>query len=237
MRKTKYLALTMLACATLLTGCGSKYNLTETQSDMVAEYAAQILLKYSPQYEEVTDSLEATTGGQEEDITTQAPASTVQQDTTSEEEPKENEQVEYVKDISDLFGFKDMGVTYNKYEFTTSYPKQSSQDVFTYVNASEDSKLLVVEFTITNKGNQKQTYDFLKKEVSYQLKYNDERGVAPMLTMLRDDMTTMKVTLAGKKKTKGVLVFEMSDKYAKNTKSLVLSATTDGVTKDISILP
>ena len=64
----------MIACATLLTGCGSKYNLTETQSDMVAEYAAQILLKYSPQYEEVTDSLEATTGGQEEDITTQAPA-------------------------------------------------------------------------------------------------------------------------------------------------------------------
>ena len=86
-------------------------------------------------------------------------------------------------------------------------------------------------------GNQKQTYDFLKKEVSYQLKYNDERGVAPMLTMLRDDMTTMKVTLASKKKTKGVLVFEMSDKYAKNAKSLVLSATTDGVTKDISILP
>lgn len=147
MKKGKVLGLLAMS-AVLLTGCvDSMPELTAEQSEIIAEYAAGLLLKYSSNYnykiaseEEVAAALAAaeqevsepeteqaaeTDSGQPEDETGQQEAVSPETE-TAEAEPEQQVQLAADLDFAAELGIDDLIIRYQSFEICSSFPQDNS---------------------------------------------------------------------------------------------------------------
>ena len=166
MKKGKALCLLTMS-AVLLTGCvDSMPELTKEQSGMIAEYAASLLLKYSPNYnykivseEELAAAKASEQASEQEQMESQ-----MEEETAAVEEPQtengmqgsEDQQTvaeistETVLSSSDVdiaseLGIEDITIKYKSYELCDSYPQDKTG--FS-VSAAQGKKLLVIHFDL-----------------------------------------------------------------------------------------
>ena len=160
MKKGKVLVFLAMSAA-LLTGCvDSMPELTAEQSDIIAEYAAGLLLKYSSNYnykiasdEEVAAAMAARQEVAEPET---QPETEMEQQTedepsqgtpSSETQPAESEsgteQVQFVADLDFAaeLGIDDLIIRYQSFEICSSYPQNNSGF---RVDAAQGKKLLVI---------------------------------------------------------------------------------------------
>lgn len=232
-RKMKRKICAVLCAATvLLTGCGA-LDLTDRESDLISEYAATMLLKYSSTYqpklqEEViettpaiyspTTTVDFTQNGQSGQTTSNVPVST--------EAP--------AKTLSEALGVAQDGfqVEYAGYEITTIYP--SSGDAYFAMRATQNKRLLVMKFQITNHSGQEKECDILSGERSYRCRINDTERFGAQLTMLLDDMASFKEVFAAGETKQVVLVFQVPAEYEGTITSLNLTVRGDDETNSYS---
>lgn len=233
----------------LMTGCVDHMpEMTQEQSDLIAEYAADLLLKYSPNYEyRLADEqllVEASTEIFTEEITqveTEEETTTEQQSQEKEsihvetdievtQEAEEVQETQTEKEITDvtevnlaeLFGMDGLKISYDSYEVCTSYPNKPESSGFT-VSAAEDGALLIVHFTVENVSNEEIRCDLFESGVDLSLDVNNSGSQSVMNTLLTNDITTFIETMDASEKQEIVTVLEISADEEIETLNMTIS--------------
>ena len=246
MKLKKFIGVFVSVCMlTMFGGCYEPLDITESEMDMVAEYAAGVLIKHGTQ---ATDIL-LDRAEQEEAfaaMATPTPRPTIAPSQREENVPEEGGEdlaPEATKkpvatevpdntdltmqDLTDLMGKKDFFFRYKGYKATTLY--QGSGDLF--AASGEGKQLVVIEFDITNQSDSGATLGMNKgasKEFVYTLRAGG-KTIRPSLTLLNEDLYTSysNTFAAGETKT-GVLVFECDKKMSLANMTLTILRSVEG---------
>lgn len=225
MRRNRIVALVIALSMLSLNGCMSVGDLTEKQSDFVAEYSAGLLLRYSDRYErrlltkeqlekqgiEPTAEVSPTPMVSAEPTAT-APEADATNDSGEEPEATAIPNVE-MNEIYQLDGIK---VRYDSYEFANKYG--SSQ-----IRAEDGETLLIVSFEVKNVSGKTKKVNLMKRTgITYTLDV-DGHEYQPGISILENGgMNQLLTTLKPGKKEKAVLIYRM-DQERKTASSITLS--------------
>lgn len=201
MKKGKIIGVLAIS-ACMLTGCiDSMPDMTEEQSELVAEYAADMLLKYSPNYhyriadEEEVASAEAEMETSQEEETMQEesqPSQDLSQTGSGETvsvgaETSVEDGAEY--DLAAFFGMDQFSIMYASCEVTDAYPNAESGVGFS-VTAPQGYNLLVLHFDVENLGEEAAQCDLFDQISKVSVNVNDAGYVQALSTLLTNDLTT-----------------------------------------------
>ena len=262
MKMKKYIGGLLGACAlTVFAGCYEPLDLTDSEMDMVAEYAASVLVEHGTKTTEtlldrkeqedawaalatptprppITQIQEEETdddANKNEDGTT--PAVTTQAVTTPEAKPTPTAVPDNTKqtmqDLSKLMGNGKFEFNYTGFESTVFY--QGSGGLFT---AAEDGKQLVVlQFDVKNTAGKEAKLVLNKgneKALTYTLRVGN-KTIRPSLTLLEEDFcTSYEVSYKAGETKKCVLVFECAKDLSLDSMVLTVLKETEG--KEDSVL-
>lgn len=233
--KKLWCLLTVSMMAFALTGCGT--DLTNRETRVIAEYAADLLLKYDKNYQERLEeesSEDVLTETTEMVVVTTETASDTEAepdaDTTegTEEAVSETEApapIESISDIAEVVGLEGISVQYNRCMFLDRYPSLDQDGMFIYLEADPGYKLVVLKFDIVNHTQESQTVNLLDAGLDYQLVLNETKAAKPMLTILMDDLGTYQAVIPANEEQAAVLVFQMSESLTNDIQSLNLKVT------------
>ncbi len=243
----------LIACGIFVTtGCGQVIDLTDEENHLIAEYAAELLLKYDRNYDtrynpdELEDTTETMT---ETDATTEATTevvSTTEAATTEQDAPADGQTTqaqpvtdEAVKedigatvdsdfDIAAFVGESRISVRYAYYMVVDSYPSYDQDGMYIEVQAPEGYKLLVLKFEVENKTNEDQAVDLYNKDVNYNIVVDNSRTTKQMLTILADGLYTYDKTIQASSREETVLLYTVSDSVANKWTDLKLQVKYGG---------
>jgi hypothetical protein len=217
---------------------------------MISEYAAGLLLKYSPNYnykivseDELEVALAAMQPIEEEQTQEQPEIETSETPETEAEQPQDtsgNETEEGVTetdladsdtvvqniddDLASLLGIEDVTLKYNSYEICDSYPKNNSG--FT-VSAAQGRKLLVVHFDLENSTGEKINCSLFDYSLKVRFTLNESSTVSALSTMLPNEMMSYMDSLDAGGTDDVVAVAEISDSYTDDLTGLSIQITSD----------
>lgn len=243
----------LIACGIFVTtGCGQVIDLTDEENHLIAEYAAELLLKYDRNYdtrynpdelEDTTETMtetDATTEATTEMVTT-TEAATTEQDAPADGQTTQAQPVtdEAVKedigatvdsdfDIAAFVGESRISVRYAYYMVVDSYPSYDQDGMYIEVQAPEGYKLLVLKFEVENKTNEEQAVDLYNKDVNYNIVVDNSRTTKQMLTILADDLYTYDKTIQASSREEAVLLYTVSDSVANKWTDLKLQVKYGG---------
>ncbi|MDE7479096.1 MAG: hypothetical protein K2M91_14350 [Lachnospiraceae bacterium] len=247
MKKGKVLGLFAMS-AMLLTGCvDAMPELTTEQSDIIAEYAAGLLLKYSSNYNykivsdkevaaamaELQENIEPETEKETEEETDKAQTEDdVNQNTSpsevqTEEQETETEQIQFVTDLDFAaeLGIDDLIIRYQSFELCNSYPQNNSG--FS-VDAAQGKKLLVIHFDMEGLPEEDVNCNLFDYDIKMRVNINDSNSAVVLNTMLPNDLATyMDVVQAGAV-IDVVAVAEVDDITEEEIQTLTLRAASIG---------
>ena len=234
----------------MLTGCiDAMPDMTEEQENMVAEYAAGLLLKYSPNYDyrlvserELEEVIQAENEAALQKETTQMQESEMEEtepDKTEENIQPDNDssnEQQIVEDIdTDMFsadadiaqelGIEGLSVRYQSYEVYDTYPKENSG--FS-LSAANGKKLLIVYFDVENTTDEDMQVDFNEYNIKGKVKVNDERASSVLNTMLVDDMISYIGQISAGETLQLVFATEVSEEAANEIESIKLDISGNG---------
>ena len=243
----------LIACGIFVTtGCRQVIDLTDEENHLIAEYAAELLLKYDRNYdtrynpdelEDTTETMtetDATTEATTEMVTT-TEAATTEQDAPADGQTTQAQPVtdEAVKedigatvdsdfDIAAFVGESRISVRYAYYMVVDSYPSYDQDGMYIEVQAPEGYKLLVLKFEVENKTNEDQAVDLYNKDVNYNIVVDNSRTTKQMLTILADDLYTYDKTIQASSREETVLLYTVSDSVANKWTDLKLQVKYGG---------
>lgn len=238
MKKGKIIGITIIA-AGLLTGCiDNMPEMTEEQSALIAEYAADMLLKYSPNYnykiadeeELVEETQEAETEAIE--VTVKEITEEATQEQTIEEAVKldEEEILDIVDatevDFAEVFSIDGVEIRYNSIEVHSSYPKEENLNGFS-VNAADGNSLIVMTFTIENTSEDLVVCDLFEKDFDISMKINQGNYKKISSTLLVNDFTTYMEEIPAGESREAVIVAETEEIAEEDITSCILRLTSD----------
>lgn len=246
MKKGKIIgALAISAC--MLTGCiDSMPDMTEEQSELVAEYAADMLLKYSPNYhyriadEEEVASAEAEMETSQEEETTQEesqPSQDLSQtgmgETVSvDAEASVEDGAEY--DLAAFFGMDQFSIMYASCEVTDAYPNAESGVGFS-VTAPQGYNLLVLHFDVENLGEEAAQCDLFDQISKVSVNVNDAGYVQALSTLLTNDLTTYMEDIPAGEVADAVVVVPVEQTDLDEIQTAVMQITTQDSVVNISL--
>ncbi len=243
----------LIACGIFVTtGCGQVIDLTDEENHLIAEYAAELLLKYDRNYdtrynpdelEDTTETMTETDAATEAttEVVTTTEAATTEQDAPADGQTTQAQPVtdEAVKedigatvdsdfDIAAFVGESRISVRYAYYMVVDSYPSYDQDGMYIEVQAPEGYKLLVLKFEVENKTNEDQAVDLYNKDVNYNIVVDNSRTTKQMLTILVDDLYTYDKTIQASSREETVLLYTVSDSVANKWTDLKLQVKYGG---------
>lgn len=249
MKKGKVLGLLAMS-AVLLTGCvDSMPDLTAEQSDIVAEYAAGLLLKYSPNYNykvvseeevaaamaELQEKIEPETEKETEEETDRAQTEEETNQNTSpsesqaaeQETEQETEQIQFVSDLDFAaeLGIDDLIIRYQSFEVCSSYPQNNSG--FS-VDAAQGKKLLVIHFDLEGLPEADVDCNLFDYDIKMRVNVNDSGSSVILNTMLPNDLATYMDVVPAGERVDVVALAEVDDISEEEIQTLTLYASSIG---------
>lgn len=216
--KVMAIAISAVFC---LSGCQASTMpaMTEEQTDLVAQYAANLILTNNKKYDtgiatqaeiEKADAKRERQRLREEEAkkTSEATGETGQAETETTATVSEN------ADIAQFLGLQDIAITYQSYEICNAYPNNNSEENFFAMDATEGNQLLVLKFMIQNNGTEDKEMDILNQYPLFRISVSGGADKSALTTILLDDLSTFKDTLAAGESREEVLVTEISNQEA-----------------------
>lgn len=246
MKKGKIIGVLAIS-ACMLTGCiDSMPDMTEEQSELVAEYAADMLLKYSPNYhyriadEEEVESAEAEMETSQEEETTQEesqPSQDLSQTGSGETvsvgaETSVEDGAEY--DLAAFFGMDQFSIMYASCEVTDAYPNAESGVGFS-VTAPQGYNLLVLHFDVENLGEEAAQCDLFDQISKVSVNVNDAGYVQALSTLLTNDLTTYMEDIPAGEVADAVVVVPVEQTDLDEIQTAVMQITTQDSVVNISL--
>lgn len=232
----------------VMTACGNQIpDMTEEQNAMVVEYAANVLLQNSGNYQ---SKLVDTSVPQEETQKEEDAAITDEVIEPTEEEPTEgagmdsetqtpgepgelpaetdgiadSEQEAPAMTIAQVLGLSGFEANYTGYRLCDSYPdgEIDQENMFFAMNASNGMKLLIVGIDVTNMMAETATLDTLSIDAKYRIVLNGEHKQNVLVTMLDDDFSALKKEIGAGETISTVVVTEITEESADSLQSVGL---------------
>lgn len=226
-KKISAICLSILLCVSCLTGCGSFPNLTDEEQDIIAEYAADLLIKYtanSPNRLTDTTGVVAQTPEPieeekpvvEEEVVEEVPQNDAEVlDSTSQEM---QEATSTYATIADALLLQGVMVDYQEYSILDSYP-DGGESYFS-LDATSGSKLLVLRFNITNNSSESIALDFMESSTRFKVSLDGMGYKNTLATMLLDDLSTYVGTIPAGGMEEVVLITEWKEEDLNNISAL-----------------
>lgn len=246
MKKGKIIGVLAIS-ACMLTGCiDSMPDMTEEQSELVAEYAADMLLKYSPNYhyriadEEEVASAEAEMETSQEEETMQEesqPSQDLSQTGSGESvsvgaETSVEDGSEY--DLATFFSMEQFSIRYASCEITDAYPKAESGAGFS-VTAPQGYNLLVLHFDVENLGEEAAQCDLFDQINKVRVNVNDAGYVQALSTLLTNDLTTYMEDIPAGEVADAVVAVPVEQTDLDEIQTAVMQITTQDSVVNISL--
>ncbi|MDO5403540.1 MAG: hypothetical protein Q4F11_08885 [Eubacteriales bacterium] len=216
--------LLVMAAALQAAGCGKNVTLTNEQNDLIAEYVAGTMLKYSYDNEwkyaklnmaQNTDVPKSTSAAQQpslpvsSSVTTHAGSSTVNTGKTSPLEAMASE-----------LGLSNVTVTVKGVSVGDSYP---SGQLAIAVPALPGYKVAAVEFNLKNNSDSEVTLNTSSGKVNMKLTVSGN-NVTQSASILKNDINGLKgVKLAAKESYTAVAVFQVEESISAQTAGSTLT--------------
>lgn len=246
MKKGKIIGV-LAVSACMLTGCiDSMPDMTEEQSELVAEYAADMLLKYSPNYhyriadEEEVASAEAEMETSQEEETMQEesqPSQDLSQTGSGETvsvgaETSVEDGSEY--DLAAFFGMDQFSIMYASCEITDAYPNAESGVGFS-VTAPQGYNLLVLHFDVENLGEEAAQCGLFDQISKVTVNVNDAGYVQALSTLLTNDLTTYMEDIPAGEVADAVVVVPVEQTDLDEIQTAVMQITTQDSVVNINL--
>lgn len=230
--KKRFMFVLFLCSITFLFGCTSAIELTDEENRAIAEYSADLLLKYARGYDskyfEGEKEMEATTAEDQNTTATTADSTTEAVSTEQATQAPAEQTVNYETDIAKLLGVQNVSILYNNYQIADQYPSTDENGEFIYMDAPEGMKLILVEFDIKNLTAEPVDVNLLSMDVEYRILMNQEKTAKSVLTILMNDLSTYEATLAPDANEQAVLVFQIADGLADQIQTLDVQVSYSG---------
>lgn len=216
--------ISMMLC--LLGGCLEVTPITDAEMDVVAEYAASLLLKYDKNYdtplyyaENREVQLTPTPTPTEKPKNPTATPTPSAGNTTSSGNNAQGEasatptpvplynQEETTGQLTKIINVDNVTVSCKGYELMKSV---QSTEYFSLV-AKDGRQYVVVSFTLHNNTDSDVIFDASGKGLEYTLDVNVSERFRVSLSMLENDLQYMEITVPANKTAEAVLVFEIAD--------------------------
>ena len=243
MKKGKVLGLFAMS-AMLLTGCiDAMPELTAEQSDIITEYAAGVLLKYSSNYnykiadeEEVLAAMAARQEAAEPETAAETEPETdivqaegeANQNTspTEAETETEAEQIQFVAelDFAAELGIDDLIIRYQSFEICSAYPGDNTG--FS-VDAAQGKKLLVMHFDMEGLPEEDVDCNLFDYEIKMRVNINDTGSTSVLSTLIPNDLGTYMDIVPAGEIVDVVAVAEIDDMTAEEIQTLTLHAASN----------
>lgn len=227
--KKCFMSLIVLGGMLLLSGCVQKLNISDAQTNIVAEYVAATLVDYQ-EVKRIAHNSDII-----DTIITVAPTPTPEvekendskdnenKDTDLDNEPDVTETPKSNSSIEEILGLSKFTVTYSGYGLYDTYPDDESMVYFQIIPPRSTNQLLVVSFLAENNSKKTQKIDLKDVKVSYQLDIDTGSIYKPLLTFMPNDMQYISVEVEGKKSLELILVFEVSKDINMDKINLLMS--------------
>lgn len=227
-----------------VSGCTKVKDLTEEETYLIAEYAADLLLKYDLNYKDrIEDGTKATAKSEEattdEEVTTEA---------TTEADSSEGQNVNEVQvpdesakpagsesDIAKIIGLANASIAYQNYKIVSQYPEGDGEELVS-LEAEDGYQLMVVNFQVSNLTEDSMNVSLFDKALDYRLVCNGNKAAKPMLTILIEDLETLDVIVNPGEPQNAVLIFQISDSVKSSLENAELYIEYEGVENKINIL-
>lgn len=203
-------------CIMSLSGCAGVIDLNGRSDDLIAEYAAGVLMKYT--YENLKPK--------PFDRSAYYPNGT-----PTAEDMKENEDGESQEENSTLYNTVSeyasmMGIgcdlNYIGYEIADTFPN-AGVEAFYSVTASKGTKLVIVHFELANNTQAPIQVNTLLAQKEHKLTINADKKVNVQDTILPEDIQNMSEEIQPNEKVERVLIFQVSQEAVSDIKSLMLT--------------
>lgn len=225
MKKYK-VVLAIVLIGAILTGCGVP-AMTAEEEQRIVNYAANIALKYDGNYEgrlvdlsKYDTSLPEVPSEEEESVGMDPVEDTDIVDVSGGQGP--------VSSIDEFYGLEGFTFDFVDYQTCKTYPEGSAEELYFSLDATAGKTLLVLEFSITNTSSETAVLDMISLNPVLRLQINGEKNVGLMQTMLLDDMTSYKGTLASGECVSLVLLAQIDESYEEKVTQIALNMRKSG---------
>ncbi len=196
------LAAVSAMCVMLMTGCNNGIDINNEQNEIIANYAARLVVKATKtDYIYIPDIKEPETGVSADD--------NIEETQTDADGNTVIVKHDYSA-FNDYLDLKGIEISYKDCVVGSEYP---NDDTTLFVVEAEPGKQLVaVEYLLTNTTDSDITYSIPQDGLIFRLKINDSKNVMSFKTLLLNDFSNMKnfVIEAGQTKT-AVIVFQIDE--------------------------
>lgn len=198
MKKASILLCSM-AAALLMTGCATVPDLTQSETELISEYAVGVLLKYDKGHGR---KLVDTTGyePEEEEPEQEPPVEEIPEEPEPEQEETpevvdvsqdEEETQPAASSVEQYYGIPNIMISYTGWEMADSYPPQTEGEVpYFTMDASNGMQLLVLKFNAQNLTGEDQSMNMMGYQATFRVSVNGEASKGALATMLVNDMQT-----------------------------------------------
>ena len=164
-------AVSFLAGVVLFSGCGATAmpSLTEEQENQIVKYAADAVMRHVNTYNNRLADLSLYEEKEEKPQETKEPASAMDPTVETTVIDKSEEPASY--NLAQVLLPEGFSMEYSGYEVTDSYPQ--TEEMAFVIDASQNKKLLVLSFTVTNNGTESVDIDINGRKPYCVLRIND----------------------------------------------------------------
>jgi len=242
-KKLLIAGLSVMVC--LLGGCLEATPLTDEEMDVVAEYAASLLLKYDKNYDtplyyveereerltptptpepvvKVTPTPTVAAGSSVGNGSVGDSAATPTVTPIPTPTPQMFNEAETSKQLTEIIAEENIAVTC---EGWVPMKSVESSEYFSLI-AKEGRQYIVVSFLLHNTTNEEMNFDASEKGLEYTLDINTGTVYRVSLSMLENDMQYMEIPVPANGTAEAVLVFEIADTEI-NTMHLIVENSSD----------
>lgn len=236
----KRILLITIIAALLCTGCGltSEISPDEEQNELIAEYAAGVMLKYSYKnewnYTKVRNAMEgtgthSTTSPTKSGTNTQPTSSTKAPETTTTTAAVTTDPMQL---LAKGLGFNGASINYTKYYVGTAYPEK---ELVLSVAAPAGKKVVAVELEISNDSSGPLVCNTKNTPVAVKLSLNGTE-YQEYYTILSNDLINLdNISVAPNAKYTAVAVFMVPEASVAQITGLSLNVSSSGTSATLKI--
>lgn len=188
----------MAVMAVLLTGCSQAVDLTVEEKDIIANYAARVIVRATQRDYTYTPDIQQA----------------VYDPSVYESETDENGNVIAIphdySELADYLGMEGVMISYKGCSVSKEYPQ--GEDALFVLNADEGRQLVVVEYEVTNVGDKELVYSTPEDMPVFRLIVNENTKIRSFKNILVNDFSNMNSFIIAPGETKtAIIVFDVDE--------------------------
>lgn len=226
--KKRFLIIMIMLCVFAFTGCAKVIEMTDEQNDMVAEYAAGVLIQRSYSYKLKYPNVST-------DVPTTEETKPSEKETTASDSQEESTTVDNSvpdkKLFGEVLGVAPVELTYNDYKIVDEYP--DDPDAMLSFQPQDGCKFIILEFTLHNPTEDSLTVNTAKSKPVFRATIDKKRCNNYANLMLNDITNLDDVTIKAGEDYEGILIFMVDENVIANMKSFSISTKINDVNTEV----